>query len=236
VVVPGAGLKEGILEELVDKYFDVWDAAGEATSVLAACRRLGARYSFDEAHADAVSRFATQLFDDLASVHAFGTRERLLLQAAALLHDIGDYVRYDGHHKHSYYLIMHAEILGLLPEERAVVANIARYHRKSAPDIDHANFRELDKVSRGKVRALAAILRLADALDREHLTKVRDVQAKIDKGKFLLRARGEGDLGLSLWTASRKADLFEEVFEMEVRIEGAEHVAHWPGRPSSFIR
>jgi exopolyphosphatase/guanosine-5'-triphosphate,3'-diphosphate pyrophosphatase len=229
VVVPGAGLKEGILEELVDKYFDVWDAAGEATSVLAACRRLGARYAFDERHADAVSRFATQLFDDLASVHAFGARERLLLSAAALLHDIGDYVRYDGHHKHSYYLIMHAEILGLLPEERAVVANIARYHRKSAPDSDHPNFRELDKVSRGKVRALAAILRIADALDREHRGKVEDVRAEVESRKVMLRLGGQADRELEEWAIVHKSELFRDVFDLELAIAPADTQAPTSG-------
>jgi exopolyphosphatase/guanosine-5'-triphosphate,3'-diphosphate pyrophosphatase len=233
VVVPGAGLKEGILEELVDKYFDVWDAAGEATSVLAACRRLGARYAFDERHADAVSRFATRLFDDLTTVHAFGPRERLLLQAAALLHDIGDYVRYDGHHKHSYYLIMHAEILGLLPEERAVVANIARYHRKSAPDIDHPNFRELDKVSRGKVRALAAILRLADALDREHRGKVEDVRAEVDGRRAVLRLGGQADRELEEWAVVHKSELFRDVFDLEIAVAAAETPAPASGEEAT---
>ncbi len=95
------GLAAGILEELVDKFFHVWDAAGEAERVLEVCARLGRRYHFDEAHARQVCRFATQLFDDLQRVHAFGERDRLLLRAAALLHDIGDYVHYSGHHKHS---------------------------------------------------------------------------------------------------------------------------------------
>ncbi len=218
VTVPGAGLKEGILEELVDKYFDVWDEAGEAKSVLLACRRLGARYSFDEAHAEHVARFTGQLFDDLQSVHAFTARDRLLLQAAALLHDIGDYVRYDGHHKHSYYLVMHAEILGLLPEERAVVANIARYHRKSPPDIDHPNFRELDKVSRGKVRGLSAILRVADALDREHRGKVHDARAEVDasKRRVLLHLDGPDERELEEWTVKHKSELFRDVFDLDV--------------------
>jgi exopolyphosphatase/guanosine-5'-triphosphate,3'-diphosphate pyrophosphatase len=81
-----------------------------------------------------VCRFATQLFDDLQRVHAFGERDGLLLRAAAMLHDIGDYVHYSGHHKHSQYLIQHADIMGLTPDERAIVANIARYHRKGPPD------------------------------------------------------------------------------------------------------
>jgi len=235
VTVPGAGLKEGILEELVDKYFDVWDEAGEAKSVLAACRRLGSRYSFDERHAELVSRFATQLFDDLQPVHAFTARDRLLLQAAALLHDIGDYVRYDGHHKHSHYLIMHAEILGLLPEERAVVANIARYHRKSAPDIDHPNFRELDKVSRGKVRGLSAMLRIADALDREHRGKVREVRAELDGAtpprKVALVLGGTQDRELEEWSVGHKSELFRDVFDLDVQVMRAEKEASIPHEP-----
>ena len=217
VAVPGAGLKEGILEELVDKYFDVWDEAGEAKSVLAACRRLGARYSFDERHAELVARYATQLFDDLQTLHAFTPRDRLLLQAGSLLHDIGDYVRYDGHHKHSYYLIMHAEILGLLPEERAIVANIARYHRKSAPDIDHPNFRELDKVARGKVRGLSAMLRIADALDREHRGKVTELHAEVHAGKRLvLTLGGADDRELEEWSVKHKSEPFRDVFDLDV--------------------
>ena len=156
IVSPGVGLAAGILEELVDKFFHVWDAAGEAERVLEACARLGRRYHFDEAHARHVCRFATQLFDDLQRVHAFGERDRLLLRVAAMLHDIGDYVHYSGHHKHSQYLIQHADIMGITPDERAIVANIARYHRKGPPDPSHPDYRELDKEARGKVRGLAA--------------------------------------------------------------------------------
>jgi exopolyphosphatase/guanosine-5'-triphosphate,3'-diphosphate pyrophosphatase len=97
ILAPGVGLTVGILEELVDKFFHVWDVAGEAERVLEVCGRIGRRYHFDDAHARQVCRFATQLFDDLQRVHAFGDRDRLLLRAAAMLHDIGDYVHYSGH-------------------------------------------------------------------------------------------------------------------------------------------
>jgi exopolyphosphatase/guanosine-5'-triphosphate,3'-diphosphate pyrophosphatase len=220
IVVPGAGLKEGILEELVDKYFDVWDAAGEAQNVLSACTRLGQRYHFDEPHAELVAKLAAQLFDDLRNIHAFGDRDLLLLQCGALLHDVGDFVRYDAHHKHSYYIIQHSDIMGLTPEERAIVANLARYHRKSVPDPSHANFRELDKVSRGKVRGLAGILRIADALDREHRGKVESVRAEIDasKHRILLRLRGAEDRELEEWTVRSKAELLRDVFDLDIAV------------------
>jgi exopolyphosphatase/guanosine-5'-triphosphate,3'-diphosphate pyrophosphatase len=222
IVAPGVGLKEGILEELVDKYFHVWDVAGQAQSVLAACARVGHRYHFDEAHGQLVAKLAAQLFDDLQEVHGFTDRDRLLLRAAALLHDVGDFVRYDGHHKHSYYLILHSDIMGLSAEERAIVANVARYHRKSAPDPSHPNFRDLEKEARGKVRGLAAILRIADALDREHLGKVASVRAVLDSNKrrLSLVVTGREDRELEEWTVYAKADLIRDVFGLDVVMLG----------------
>jgi exopolyphosphatase/guanosine-5'-triphosphate,3'-diphosphate pyrophosphatase len=224
ILAPGVGLAAGILEELVDKFFHVWDSAGEAERVLEACTRLGRHYHFDEAHARHVTRFATQLFDDLFSVHAFGERDRLLLRAAAVLHDIGDYIHYSGHHKHSYYLIQHADIMGLTPDERAIVANIARYHRKGPPDTTHPNFRDLSKESRGKVRGLAAILRLADALDREHKQKIESVRAAVDRGagKVTLFLRGDDDRELEEWTVGSKATLWRDEYDLDVAIAKAE--------------
>jgi exopolyphosphatase / guanosine-5'-triphosphate,3'-diphosphate pyrophosphatase len=224
ILAPGVGLATGMLEELVDKFFHVWDAAGEAEHIIDACLRLGRHYHFDEPHARQVTRFATQLFDDLLAVHAFGDRDRLLLRAAAVLHDIGDYIHYSGHHKHSYYLIQHADIMGLTPEERAIVANVARYHRKGPPDTAHANFRELGKEARGKVRGLAAILRLADALDREHRQKIESVRAAIDReaGKVTLFLRGSDDRELEEWTVGAKASLWRDEYDLDVGIAKAE--------------
>lgn len=222
IVAPGVGLKEGILEELVDKYFDRWDTESETRSVLDGCIRLGKRYGFDQAHGELVASLAASLYDDMAEFHGFGERERLLLRAAALLHDVGDYVSYGGHHKHSYYLIQHSDIMGLTPGERAIVANVARYHRKSAPDPSHPNFRDLDKESRTKVRSLAAILRIADALDREHLGKVKTVRAEIDaKGRKLnLMVTGDEDRQLEEWTVRAKSELLRDVFDLDLTITG----------------
>jgi exopolyphosphatase/guanosine-5'-triphosphate,3'-diphosphate pyrophosphatase len=221
---PGVGLAAGVLEELVDKFFHVWDAAEEAERILEACARLGRHYHFDEKHARHVCRFATQLFDDLQQVHAFGERDRLLLRVAAMLHDVGDYVHYSGHHKHSQYLIQHADIMGITPEERAIVSNIARYHRKGPPDPNHLGYRELGKEARGKVRGLAGILRIADALDREHKQKIESVRAAMDlgAGRVTLFLAGEGDRELEEWTVRAKASLWREEYDMDVEIAKAE--------------
>jgi exopolyphosphatase/guanosine-5'-triphosphate,3'-diphosphate pyrophosphatase len=223
LVAPGVGLKEGILEELVDRYFDRWDKEADASTVIDGCVRLGRRYGFDQAHGELVASLAASLFNAMQSYHGFGDRERLLLRAAAMLHDVGDYVRYDGHHKHSYYLILNSDIMGLTPDERAIVANVARYHRKSSPDPSHPNFRDLDKDARAKVRGLAAILRIADALDREHLGKVQSVKADIDAKarKMTLSVTGNEHRELEEWTVRHKSDLFRDVYDLDVNIAGS---------------
>lgn len=224
IATPGVGVKEGILHELALRHFQAWDAPGHDAAVLEACRRLGRKFEWDEAHGEKVSALACRLFDDLADLHHLGARERLLLQAGALLHDVGDFVRYDGHHKHGYYLILHSDIMGLSPEERAVVANVARYHRKSAPSEAHPNFRELGNEARAAVRGLAAMLRIADALDREHKGKVFGLRATAGKSRVRLEIAGAEDRELEEWTVLEKASLFRDVFGLDVVLEPAKNV------------
>lgn len=218
IAAPGVGLKEGVLVDLARRHFVPEDFPAEAAALNDACLRLGRRYQFDEAHGSLVARFAVKLFDDLAVRHRLGPRDRILLHAAALLHDIGDFVRYESHHKHSYYLIANSDIMGLKPGERAIVANVARYHRKSPPHLDHDNFRALSPKDRGKVKALAAILRIADALDREHRGKVLDVSARVEGEAAVLEVTGARDRELEEWTVRAKAGLFKEAFGLDVRV------------------
>jgi exopolyphosphatase/guanosine-5'-triphosphate,3'-diphosphate pyrophosphatase len=218
IVAPGVGLKEGILEELTAKHFARWDWEVDERAVEDACVRLGRRYQFDEAHGRHVAALATHMFDDLGARHGLGRRDRLLLHAGALLHDIGDFVRYEGHHRHGHYLIEHSDIMGLSGEERAIVASLARYHRKSPPDPSHPNFRALSREDRQKVRVLAGILRVADALDREHRQKVRDVAASVEKGRLRLKLAADDAIELEEWTVDRKADLLREVLGLDVQL------------------
>ena len=218
VLAPGTGLKDGILEELTDRHFKRWNYGGEEASITNACLRLGRRYHFDEKHGVHVAKLALQIFDDLGTVHGMRPRDRLLLHAAALLHDIGDFIRYEGHHKHSWYLIDHADIMGLKPAERSVVANVARYHRKGTPDVAHPNFRDLAREDRARVRGLTAMLRLADALDREHQGKVEAVRAFVASDRLRLEVQGKADRALEMWTVARKSELFRAVFDLDVEV------------------
>ncbi|MFO0660945.1 MAG: Ppx/GppA phosphatase family protein [Polyangiaceae bacterium] len=217
VIAPGVGLKEGVLEDLIDRHINR-RTSHEENAVIQACLRLGRRYHFDEKHGLLVSKFATRLFDDTAERHGLFSRDRLLLQAAAVLHDVGDFIRYEGHHKHSWYLLEHSEIMGLSHAERSVVANLARYHRKSFPDPTHPNFRDLSREDRARVRGLSAILRLADALDREHRGKISSVRGSIGSAGLTLSVEGDGDWELEEWTVARKAGLFRAVYDLDVEV------------------
>ncbi|MDC0677813.1 HD domain-containing protein [Sorangium atrum] len=210
-----------MLVDLAHAHFLGPDFRGEAAAVSDACVRLGRRYHFDEKHGALVARFAERLFDDLAPRHRLGQRDRILLRAAALLHDIGDFVRYEGHHKHSYYVIVHSDLMGLTPEERAIVANIARYHRKSPPSMDHDNFRALSRDARAKVKSMASILRIADALDREHRAKVAEVTGRIEGDTLVIEVQGAEDRALEEWTVVAKAGMLRDALGLEVRMVDA---------------
>lgn len=218
IAAPGVGLKEGLLVDLASVHFVPHDFGAEAAAVLDACLRLGRRYHFDEQHGTLVARLAVRLFDDLAGRHRMGPRDRILLQAASTLHDVGDFVRYEGHHKHSYYVIAHSEIMGITPQERELVANVARYHRRSPPSVDHENFRALSRDDRAKVKALSAILRVADALDREHQGKVSDVSGRIEGSTLVLEAKVSGDHPLGEWTVVAKSGMLRDAMGLDVRL------------------
>jgi exopolyphosphatase/guanosine-5'-triphosphate,3'-diphosphate pyrophosphatase len=121
-------------------------------------------------------------------------------------------------------LIQHADIMGVTPDERAIIANIARYHRKGPPDPSHPNFRDLSKEARGKVRGLSSILRIADALDREHEQKIESVRAAVDRsaGRITLFLRGGEDRELEEWTVGAKAALWRDEYDLDVTIAKAE--------------
>jgi exopolyphosphatase/guanosine-5'-triphosphate,3'-diphosphate pyrophosphatase len=216
-VLPRVGLKDGLLVDLLGRLNQERSQESRA-QVLASAKQLGLKYSLDRDHGEAVSRFAVQLFDATRSLHNLTDDHRLLLEVAGQLHEIGNYVDVTGHHKHSYYLLMHSPLLGLTDWQRAIVANIARYHRKSAPSLNHEPYRNLAPKSRLIVTKLAALLRVADALDREHGGKVTKVEIECRPPRLVLRLRGKGDLLLERWAIERKAELFEEVFGWKVSL------------------
>jgi exopolyphosphatase/guanosine-5'-triphosphate,3'-diphosphate pyrophosphatase len=215
VTVPGASLAEGVLLELA-----VADAGAGledfSRQVLASAVALGEKYRWDAAHCRHVAALALRLFDQLRAEHGLGERERLLLEVASLLHDIGNYVNLRGHHKHTQYLLSVSDIFGLSQDDMAVVSNVARYHRRALPQKSHLPYMAIDRGGRVLVNKLSALLRLANALDADHLQKVKDVRVVAEDDGWVIEVEGAGDLTMERLASLSRADLLTEVFGRKV--------------------
>jgi len=208
LVVSRYGIREGILLETARVRATAADP-GEARE--RSVREFAERCHYEAPHAQQVQRLALRLFD------ALGER----LGDAALLHDVGYHISYDRHHKHAYHLILHAELLGVAPAEQVVMANVARYHRGAEPKRKHRNFGELSPAMRGRVRKLAALLRVADGFDRGHIGAVAEL--KVRRMKRAIRITpvaqpGADNIRLDIWGAHRKSELLARVAGIPVEI------------------
>jgi exopolyphosphatase/guanosine-5'-triphosphate,3'-diphosphate pyrophosphatase len=217
LVVSDASLRAGALLDLPEPH------AGAVPKevhqqVLASAEAFGHRYRFDHAHGRHVADLAIRLFDQLRDEHGLSDRHRLLLEIASLLHDIGIYVSLRQHHKHSQYLLTASQIFGLSRDETDIVANVARYHRRALPAQSHPPYIELDRGDRLVVNKLAAILRVANALDAEHLQKVTDVQLVRGEKAWSLQLVGDGDVTMEKMAAAARADMFVEVFGRSLNV------------------
>ena len=180
---------------------------------------LAERYGYNAAHARHVGQLAVALFDQTRAVHRFGDREREWLEYGALLHDAGVHISYERHHRHSYYLIKNGELRGFDPQEIEIIALLARYHRQATPKKTHEGYGPLKGELRRTVRTLAAMLRLAEGLDRSHAQVVGAIDVVPKGNAYVIRLRAAGDAELELWAAHRHAAPLEDVLERPLRFE-----------------
>ncbi len=190
-------------------------------TLLHEARELRARYDEEPSHSDQVARLALDLFDALLPWHQLGVRDRALLQCAALLHDIGWSQVPDGrgHHKWSARLIQEHEWKGLKRDEVAVVAQVARYHRKALPKPEHEHFHALPAEGQKLVMILGGMLRVADALDRTHTSRVRGVKAAVGGEALALQVEAGGNWNEERETFGVKKDLLELAAGRPVRLD-----------------
>lgn len=217
ISIPHVGLKEGIL----------WDMLPDAISqrppvqqqVRASAMRLAQKYHMDIAHGQQVARIADRLFEQSACLHRLGEQERLLLEVASFLHDIGQFIQPADHEKHGYYIVKHSPLIGLTPNQQDIVAHVIRYHRKDPPSLQDETFRNLSQQDRLLVTKLSAILRLADSLDtsRSHALKQIHLQPTERNGWQLL-LEGDSDLLLEKWQLRKRKKLFEDVFGVSLSV------------------
>lgn len=183
--------------------------------------RTAENFKYEKVHAHHTAELALRIFDQTNDIHKLGDTEREYLEAASILHEAGSFISHTQHHRHSYYLIRNSELLGFTENEKEIIANIARYHRKSHPKLKHEEFAKMSSEDQLIVKKLASILRIADGLDRTHSSVVKDVKCirHGDELMILIQSGRGSSLELEIWGAERKKGLFEETFGMKVRVE-----------------
>jgi exopolyphosphatase/guanosine-5'-triphosphate,3'-diphosphate pyrophosphatase len=180
---------------------------------------LAERCGYWAEHAQQVARLALSIFDQTRSVHGLSATEREWLEYAALLHDVGVHISYDRHHRHSYYLIKNGDLRGFEPQEIEAIALMARYHRQGTPKKSHEGYGDLGGTLRATVRVLAAIVRLAEGLDRSHAQAVTGIDLLPHGEDYLARLRARGDVELELWAAHRHVAPLERELDAPIRFE-----------------
>lgn len=218
--VCNAALREGIVLDYIQRKLPAMRVRREVPdprrrSVLDLCRRC----EWHREHSEQVTRLALKLFDELAPLHELKERDRELIEYAALMHDVGWHIGRKDHHKHAAYLIRHGKLRDFSGKEIGVMASIARYHRGSSPKMKHRLYAELPSPARRTVNLGAAILRIADGLDRSHAAVVRSLRCAVRPEKVLVWLETRGDAELEVWGAQRKAELFEKVFDRRVAFQ-----------------
>jgi exopolyphosphatase/guanosine-5'-triphosphate,3'-diphosphate pyrophosphatase len=221
MLVSQVSMRDGLLLDLTDS-LKAEETQSLRNSVLQSAKGIGEKYRYDAAHALHVADLAARLFDALRAEHKLSDHELLLLRVAGILHDVGAYVATSSHHKHSSYLISNSELFGLRRSDLSTVAQVARYHRRSPPKRTHQEYMSLPREKRMVVSKLAAILRVADALDRGHAQQLRDMRFERDPNELIIHVAGVPDLTLERRALASKADLFEDVYGLKVRLEEAD--------------
>lgn len=211
IIVPETNIRDGLIigklaapnRELIEEFY---------RQVTASALALLRKYRGDEKHAEYVRAVSLKIYDALKNEIALDDRAPLLLGVAALLHDVGIFIRLDEHNLHSEYIIRHSEIFGLSKIEKMIVASIARYHRGRQLPQDNEQFQALARADRMTILKLTAILRIADALDRGHRQSIADISVELVKDSFVVRTGAAGNFALEQIALEEKGDMFESVF------------------------
>lgn len=214
LTINSRGMREGIVIDAIEREY----GTSAPFDRMRAPREYASAFPLVARHAEHVSRLALDLFDALSEPLGLDPDWRPLLEAAALMHDIGYAVAHEQHNKHSYHMITHAGLPGFSPVERQVIAAIARYHRGPSPKPKHDELRGLGDAERGIVERLAALLRIADGLDRSASQRVRGLAIDLGDEEMTVRVQGTPPFDAEIHGAERKADLFEAVWGRRVRV------------------
>ncbi|MCA9114516.1 MAG: exopolyphosphatase [Planctomycetaceae bacterium] len=215
IFVTHTNLRDGLLQEMANR--GSWTEEFRQ-QVIRSAMALGRRFEFDEPHATRVAENTLKLFEDLRDEHMLEDRFQLILYLSAILHELGLFINASSHHKHSMYIIINSELFGLSRRDRMLVGLVARYHRRASPKPVHQWYGTLDRDSRIAVTKMAAMLRLADALDRSHSQRISDFKCVREGQNLVLEIPGVEDLSLEQLALKQKGPLFEETFGLRPRL------------------
>jgi len=215
VAVPQVTIRDGYLIDLVsgvdsslqDEFF---------SQIIASAVNLGRKFHFDEAHGRHVANHCMAIFDALAKEHGMNRRHRIMLETAAILHDVGTYIRASGHQKHGQYIVANSEIFGLHQDEIGIIANVINSHRGDPPSQSDIEFMSLQREERVLVLKMASILRVADALDRGHTQQIKKITVERRLETVVLHTDRIYDLSLELMGIEEKGGMFQDVFGYKV--------------------
>jgi exopolyphosphatase/guanosine-5'-triphosphate,3'-diphosphate pyrophosphatase len=215
VVVPRVSIREGLLIDLAqgvdpslqEEFF---------TQILASAVNLGRKYRIDEAHCRHVARLCMTLFDSLIREHGMNRRERMMLETAAMVHEIGMFIRASGHNLHGQYIVANSEIFGLKLEELDIIGNVIRYHRGAPPSSTDIDYIALQREERILVLKMVSLLRVADALDRGHTQQIKLASVEKKNETVVLHTEGTWDHSLELLGLEEKGSLFQDVFGYKI--------------------
>lgn len=218
IIVSHVSMRDGLLLDLAS---DVTGKHDETLTngIIHSATALAEKYHVDLNHAQGVAEAAVRLFDVFQPDHGLAPRYRLLLQVAALLHEVGSFVSSRAHHKHSEYLIANSEVFGLSRHEINLVAQIARYHRRSPPRASHPSYTALTRESRLVVSKLSALLRVADAVVRGHNRHESDIHFQRHDDELIITIAGGADLLLEQRAVETKGGLLEDIYGIKIRLE-----------------
>ena len=191
--------------------------------IVQSAMQLGRKYHFDENHCSHVSQLACSLFEQTKELHQLEERYQGILQVAALLHETGKYISEQSYHKHSSYIIRHAEFFGIGSQDVQLVGLVARYHRRATPQPNHDLYSSLNREKRVAVAKLAAILRVAKALDASRTQRINDIQCRVVANKVKINLPRLTDIALERLEVSRTCELFEDIFGTKIIITTIEN-------------
>ena len=218
IIAAEVTLSDAILYEMLcPQEYAALDKDFSKNTVLSAIA-LAQKCDAMESHYTQVGNFAEKIFDKMKKLHGLGSREKLLLRTASILHDIGKFININHHNLHSFEIITGADITGLSHIETEIVANLARYHSHATPSASDLNYSRLDLYNRVLVSKLSAILRLADALDRSHTQKFDNIDVRVTDAELLITISTDKNIDLEQWSFQDKGAFFEEVFGIKAVI------------------